>query len=48
MDELGELAVAGVIKPVIHRRYRFDETIEAIRYLDAGRVAGKIVLAMEG
>jgi len=44
MAELGELAVAGVLKPVIHRRYRFDETIDAVRYLDAGRVGGKIVL----
>jgi NADPH:quinone reductase-like Zn-dependent oxidoreductase len=44
MAELGELAVAGVLKPIIHRRYPFDQVIDAIRYLDGGRVGGKIVI----
>ena len=46
MAELGELATAGVLKPTIHRTFPFAETIEAVRYLDAGRPGGKIVIAM--
>jgi len=37
---------AGTIRPVIDRLYPLREAAEAMRYLDAGHVRGKIVLTM--
>jgi NADPH:quinone reductase-like Zn-dependent oxidoreductase len=37
---------AGTIKPVIDRCFPLSEAAEAMRYLDAGHVRGKIVLTM--
>ena len=39
-----ELLDAGDVEPVIDRRYGLPEVPEAIRYLEAGRVTGKIVV----
>ena len=38
---LAELIEAGKVKPVIDRRYPLSEVPEAIRYLEAGHVAGE-------
>ena len=37
----------GKVTPVIDRRYPFAETAEAMRYLEAGRARGKVVVVME-
>ncbi len=39
-----ELLEAGKIKPVIHRRYSFNEVPEAIRYVEEGHASGKAVI----
>jgi len=44
---LGELAETGRFKPVIDRRYRFDQIIEAHRYVDAGHKRGNVVVTLE-
>ena len=37
---------AGTLKPIIDRRFAFDDAIEAVRYLDEGRARGKLVIGM--
>jgi NADPH:quinone reductase-like Zn-dependent oxidoreductase len=41
---LNELLAAGVIRPVIDRRYPLDQTAEAHRYVDTGRKRGSVVI----
>ena len=40
------LIEAGKLRPVIDRTYPFDQVPEAIRYMEAGHVAGKIVITL--
>lgn len=44
---LGELAAQGEFRPVIDRRYRFDEIVEAHRYVDTGRKRGNVVVTLD-
>lgn len=37
----------GEFTPVIDRRYRFDEIVEAHRYVDTGRKKGNVVVTLE-
>lgn len=41
---LAEMAARGTLRPVIDRTYRFDEIPAAIRHLEEGRAAGKVVI----
>ena len=44
---LGELFEAGKVVPVIDRRYPLSEVPEALRYLEAGHVKGKVIITVE-
>jgi NADPH:quinone reductase-like Zn-dependent oxidoreductase len=44
LETLRELLEAGQIRPVIDRRYPFEETAEALRYLGTGHARGKVVI----
>lgn len=44
---LGDLAERGEFTPVIDRRYRFDEIVEAHRYVDTGRKKGNVVVTLQ-
>jgi len=44
---LADLLQAGKVTPVIDRRYRLNETAEAIAYLEEGHARGKIVITPE-
>ena len=44
---LAKLAEAGEFKPVIDRRYRFEQIAEAHSYVDTGRKKGNVVITLE-
>jgi NADPH:quinone reductase-like Zn-dependent oxidoreductase len=44
---LTELLESGAVVPVIDRRFAFDETAEALRYLGAGHARGEVVVRMD-
>lgn len=41
-----DLVENGEFKPVIDRRYTFEEIVEAHRYVDTGRKKGNVVLML--
>jgi NADPH:quinone reductase-like Zn-dependent oxidoreductase len=47
LDILGALQQSGRIKPVIDRRYRLTEIVEAMRYLEEGHAQGKVVITVK-
>ena len=46
LQALAELMETGKLKPVIERRYRLDEVVEALEYLGTGHVQGKLVVTV--
>ena len=44
---LAGLAEAGEFKPVIDRRYPFEQSAEAHRYVDTGRKKGNVIITLE-
>ena len=43
---LAEFLRTGRLAPVIDKRYPLDEVPEAVRYLEEGRVMGKVVITV--
>ena len=46
MKELADLIEAGLLTPVVARTFPLEEVAEAIRYLESGRAAGRVVLTV--
>ena len=44
VHQIGEWAQAGILKPLIDRRYRFEQIPEAHAYVDTGRKKGSVVI----
>ena len=42
-----ELLESGAFRPVIDRRYRLDEIVEAYRYVETGQKIGNVVISVE-
>jgi NADPH:quinone reductase-like Zn-dependent oxidoreductase len=46
LAELARLAEAGILRPVIDRRYTLDQVVEAHRYVETGRKRGNLVVTL--
>ena len=44
LGEITKLIEAGIIKPVIDKTYPFEQTNEALEYVETGRAKGKVVI----
>jgi NADPH:quinone reductase-like Zn-dependent oxidoreductase len=42
-----ELLESGAFRPLIDRRYRLDEVVEAYRYVETGQKIGNVVVSVE-
>ena len=42
--EIKELIGAGVLNPVIDRRFKLDAVVDALRYVDDGKAMGKVIV----
>jgi NADPH:quinone reductase-like Zn-dependent oxidoreductase len=47
LAEIGELLKAGRLRPVIDKVFPFEQTKEALAYLEQGRAKGKVVVEMK-
>ena len=47
LKTLAQLYDAGALRPVIDRSFSFDDTLEAMAYVERGRAKGKVVITME-
>lgn len=47
LGRIGALIDAGAIHPVVDRVFPFDQTREALDYVETGRAKGKVVVAMK-
>jgi NADPH:quinone reductase-like Zn-dependent oxidoreductase len=47
LRELTKLFDAGHLRPVVDRVFPFDETLDAVAYLDQGRAKGKVVVTLD-
>ena len=48
VEFLKELFINGHFKPVIDRRYRFDEIVEATKYVETRQKTGNVVIVVAG
>jgi NADPH:quinone reductase-like Zn-dependent oxidoreductase len=47
LSEITKLIEAGIIKPVIDKVFPFNQTNEALTYVETGRVKGKVVIKIK-
>jgi NADPH:quinone reductase-like Zn-dependent oxidoreductase len=42
-----EVLESGAFRPLVDRRYRLEEIVEAYRYVEAGQKIGNVVVSVE-
>lgn len=47
LQEITELVESGIIKPVVDKVFPFEQTNEAMAYIESGRSKGKVVVKMK-
>jgi NADPH:quinone reductase-like Zn-dependent oxidoreductase len=47
LSQITSLIDAGAIKPVVDRIFPFEQTNEAMAYVEAGRAKGKVVIKIK-
>jgi len=47
LRELASLYDAGQLRPVIDRTFRFEQTLEALAYVEQGHANGKVVITLD-
>ena len=47
LRQLSALYDAGRLRPVIDRTFPFDQTLEALAYVEQGRANGKVVITLD-
>ncbi|MBK9335783.1 MAG: NADP-dependent oxidoreductase [Lewinellaceae bacterium] len=47
LSQITKLIESGIIKPVMDKVFPFEQTNEALAYVEAGRAKGKVVVAMK-
>ena len=47
LSEITKLINEGIIKPVMDKVFPFDQTNEALAYVEAGRSKGKVVIKVK-
>ena len=47
LSEITKLIEAGIIKPVIDKVFSFEQTNEALSYVETGRSRGKVVIKVK-
>jgi NADPH:quinone reductase-like Zn-dependent oxidoreductase len=47
LAQITQLVNSGVIKPVIDKVFSFDQTNEAMAYIESGRAKGKAVIKIK-
>jgi NADPH:quinone reductase-like Zn-dependent oxidoreductase len=48
LTHIAEVIDAGKLRAIVDRVFSFDQSVEALQYLEAGRAKGKVVVRVEG
>ena len=46
LAEITKLIDSGVLRPIVHRTYPFDQAARALAHVEGGRSKGKVVITM--
>lgn len=47
LSEIGKLIEAGVIRPIVDKVFPFEQTNDAMAYVESGRAKGKVVVMVK-
>ncbi len=47
LSEIGKLIESGIIKPIIDKIFPFEQTKDAIKYVESGRAKGKVIIKIK-
>ena len=47
LQQITQLIESGVIKPIIDKVFPFEQTNDAMAYVETGRVKGKVVIKIK-